>query len=209
MADRTRGQSTLKGLLEHLQMKPGPDHAMLDLGCGFGNLVIASSAIFGRVCGMDIVEERTVWCAARSPGAQIVCGDATAIPWADNSFDLVISTDVFEHLNYTDQSSAAREILRVLRSGGHAFVTVPNRLQLIDEHNGVLFGTWLPDPLRSRYTRLVHKNYLKCWERTEHGWARLFRGAGLATQVRTVKGWFPARCELFLTKTEQNSLSRH
>jgi SAM-dependent methyltransferase len=203
MADKERGQSTVSGVLEQLGMKPCCDDAALDLGCGFGNLVISLNLSFGRVCGMDIVEERARWCAARAPGAHVICGDATAVPWSAESFDLITSTDVFEHLSYDAQRSAAREIARVLRTGGHAFITVPSRFQLIDEHNRVWFGTWLPHRLRRYYSQIMQKQYLRCWERTGRGWARLFRQAGLATKVSSVTGrsrWFPSRFELYLTK---------
>lgn len=53
---------------------------------------------------------------AASPRANIVCGSAEAIPFADNSFDFVFARFLFQHL--TDPAKVAAEALRVLRPGG-------------------------------------------------------------------------------------------
>ena len=45
------------------------------------------------------------------------------LPFADRSFELVLATDVLEHVD--DDYAAAREIMRVLVPGGTALVTVP------------------------------------------------------------------------------------
>src|SRR5207249_343731 len=48
---------------------------------------------------------------------------ADRLPFADGSFDTVLSTQVWEHVE--DPGMAAREAFRVLRPGGHLVVTVP------------------------------------------------------------------------------------
>ncbi len=53
----------------------------------------------------------------------LAAGDATRMPFADDSFDVVIAAEVLEHIP-TDQA-AMTEIARVLRPGGIAAVTVP------------------------------------------------------------------------------------
>ena len=54
---------------------------------------------------------------------QVTNGDICAMPWPDNSFDLVLATDVIEHVD--DDATALAEINRVLRPGGVVLVTVP------------------------------------------------------------------------------------
>jgi SAM-dependent methyltransferase len=52
-----------------------------------------------------------------------VCGDACALPFADDSFDVVTLFDVLEHIE--DDRRAAREALRVVRPGGYVLVSTP------------------------------------------------------------------------------------
>ena len=59
----------------------------------------------------------------RDDGA--VCQDITALTFPDNSFDLIVSSDVLEHVPALDQ--AFRETARVLRPGGSHLFTVPPR----------------------------------------------------------------------------------
>jgi len=52
---------------------------------------------------------------ARSLGRNVVHGCATKLPFADNSFDLVCSADVFEHLRPEDAGKACSEACRVAK----------------------------------------------------------------------------------------------
>lgn len=58
------------------------------------------------------------------PGVRFVCGDATDLPFEDESFDAVTMFDLLEHV--PDDRQAAREAFRVLRSGGFLLVSTPN-----------------------------------------------------------------------------------
>ena len=58
-------------------------------------------------------------------------GSADAIPVSDESFDSIVCTQVFEHLERPQQ--AAREMARVLKPGGYAVVTVPQMNELHEE----------------------------------------------------------------------------
>jgi len=62
-----------------------------------------------------------------APGTEISprtsCQNVESLTYADNSFDCVISEDVFEHVRHPDKGF--REIYRVLRPGGHHVFTVP------------------------------------------------------------------------------------
>lgn len=61
----------------------------------------------------------------RDPRITFVQGDATALPFSNNCFDLVTMFDLLEHV--PDDGAAAREALRVLRPGGWLLVSTPNR----------------------------------------------------------------------------------
>jgi SAM-dependent methyltransferase len=95
----------------------------LEVGSGTGtNLRLLHRMGFQRVFGVD-----------RSPIAASYCrelalypvpvADARGLPFADEKFDLVIATDVIEHVD--DDRKALGEIARVLKPGGTALITVP------------------------------------------------------------------------------------
>lgn len=70
---------------------------------------------------------------AAGRGLPVVRADATALPFADASVDLVTALDVLEHLE--DDGAAAAEIARVLRPGGRVVVTVPVDQRLWSAHD--------------------------------------------------------------------------
>jgi ubiquinone/menaquinone biosynthesis C-methylase UbiE len=98
-----------------------------DLGCGPGHLVLEMAKLAPdlHITGVDLADEvlqRAEESAKSSDVAKQVSfrkGDAQAIPFADDSLDLVISTLSLHH--WTDPVQAFDEIARVLRPGG-AFV---------------------------------------------------------------------------------------
>lgn len=58
------------------------------------------------------------------PRAKLIRGSLLEIPLADESVDMVMSTQVIEHID--DHEKAAAELCRVLKPGGHALITVPH-----------------------------------------------------------------------------------
>jgi SAM-dependent methyltransferase len=79
-------------------------------------------AAFGKAEGVDIDAEAVGYCLERGL-TDVRLGEATKLPFADASFDLVTCLDVVEHLD--DDIAAFEEMRRVLRPGGHLLVTVP------------------------------------------------------------------------------------
>ena len=206
MSDEGQSRDLLNSVLSKLA--PSPDDLCLDIGCGFGNLVIALRERFEDVSGIEIVPERAEWAKKRCPSADIICGSATELPWPENHFGLITSTDVFEHLDRSQQVEAAKELARVLKPGGSAFITVPSRFQIRDEHNYVLFGTWMPDRCRKYVSMRMHGSYVECWEHSGPGWTRLFQRAGLNVETVPLKSKTlritTSRFHLFVTKPAQS-----
>ena len=99
------------------------DAEVLDVGTSTGtNLRLLADLGFGHVRGLDSSDEAIRFCAEK--GFPVVTrGDATRLPFADETFDLVLATDIIEHVD--DDSAAVAEMARVLRPGGHAILTVP------------------------------------------------------------------------------------
>ena len=96
----------------------------------------------------------------------VPCQDAQDLTFADASFDLCTSTDVFEHV--PDDSRAFAELFRVLRPGGLAAFTVPLGPQHETVERAVLYGgrvehrlpvEYHDDHLRGRGQVLCYRNY--------------------------------------------------
>ena len=98
-----------------------PSPRILDVGCGTGaNLKML--AHYGKAEGIDISQQAIDFCGER--GLQSVkLGAAEDLPYEDDSFDLVTSLDVVEHLD--DDVAGLREMRRVLRPDGRVLLFVP------------------------------------------------------------------------------------
>lgn len=120
---------------------------VLDAGCG-GGATMESLRRYGRVRGMELSEVAVAH--NREQGREVVQGAIEEIPFADGAFDLALALDVIEHV--PDDHRALRELLRVLRPGGHVLVSVPALRMLWsahDEANGH-YRRYTRDGLRDR-----------------------------------------------------------
>ena len=96
--------------------------AILEAGCGSGgNLRMLARR--GPVCAMDIDDQAVQFAQARGIGEVAHGRLPDQIPFGDRSFDLVLMTDVLEHLD--DDGAALRALRERLRPGGLLLLTVP------------------------------------------------------------------------------------
>ena len=101
---------------------PGPGDACLEVGYGslgwLGELV-GWGVREGDLHGIELDPVRARRAAEILPGADLRVGDATRMPWADNTFRLVIASTVFTSiLDGSVRGSVAAEVERVLAPGG-------------------------------------------------------------------------------------------
>jgi SAM-dependent methyltransferase len=105
-------------LVERLGVREGEE--ALDVACGTGNAAIPAAEAGARVTGLDLTPELLDRARRRSRDAGVeiewVEGDAEGLPFADESFDVVLST--FGCMFAPRHELAARELARVLRPGG-------------------------------------------------------------------------------------------
>jgi arsenite methyltransferase len=109
--------------LQRLNLRPGEN--VIDIGCGPGFLCKSMAAAIkptGRVFGIDISEDMIKFATGDNSDESIEyrAGNATALPVDAGQFDVAVSTQVIEYV--TDADAALREISRVLRPSGRAFI---------------------------------------------------------------------------------------
>jgi ubiquinone/menaquinone biosynthesis C-methylase UbiE len=104
---------------EHL-----PCDAFLDAGCGDGRYLAAlAPELPARRAGVDI-SERILETARRRVDGDFRQGNLEGLPFDDGAFDLVLCSQVIEHV--LDGDAAVRELARVLRPGGTLLITTDN-----------------------------------------------------------------------------------
>jgi SAM-dependent methyltransferase len=129
---------------------------ILDNGCGLGTYLDALSPYTMQRFGLEIEHERAV--AALTTATGIVEGVGEDLPFADDSFDLVFSNEVIEHVR--DDARYAAEMVRVTRPGGRILIFCPNRWYPVEQHGVYWHGrykfgniplvNYLPTVLRDR-----------------------------------------------------------
>ena len=101
---------------------------VLDAGCGagYGTALLAQRA--DSVCGVDFSYEALEWASREYAGGKAAFGqaDCSALPFRDDSFDLITAFEVIEHL--PDWQGFLREARRVLTDSGQLLVSTPNRV---------------------------------------------------------------------------------
>jgi ubiquinone/menaquinone biosynthesis C-methylase UbiE len=99
------------------------DAEILDVGTGTGaNLRLLRNLGFVRITGVDQSSDAIRFCGEKGLGA-VQLGDIAALQLPDRRFELVLATDVIEHVD--DDLAALRELRRVLKPGGYLLLTVP------------------------------------------------------------------------------------
>jgi SAM-dependent methyltransferase len=111
-----------------------PAGRALDVGCGPGGNGEVLHRLGWDVTALDYSRDSAL--LARGRGLKAVQADARSLPFADHAFDLVLSTDAWEHIEEDDL--VAVEAFRVLRPGGRLFVMVPAGADLWSGHDVAL-----------------------------------------------------------------------
>jgi ubiquinone/menaquinone biosynthesis C-methylase UbiE/uncharacterized protein YbaR (Trm112 family) len=141
----------------------------LDLGCGTG--FITRHIDFEYVLGMDINRWAIEKARSHVPGnVRFVVGDVENIPLASNAFDMVVCTDVLEHL--LNPGKALREIYRTMRDGAILIGTVPSKNPVWNFRNIITTTCPVSEPFHHNYNLVELKAML-----TDFNSVKIHRGA--------------------------------
>lgn len=132
---------------------------LLDIGCGLGLLALALNSDTQYIgvdpdgptasVAMNLLRSR------RSSGL-VIRASGEKLPFADGSFDLVTSFQVLEHMS--DPAAALKEVARVLRKGGMAYITLPNYFSFWEGHYSLFWFPGTPKGLAKLYVRLFGRD---------------------------------------------------
>lgn len=115
-------------LAQHVKELVQTGDVVVDIGCGGQPLRSLVESRGGRYFGVDISQN--------DAGTVCTIAAATHAPFADHSFDLVLCTEVLEHL--PEAHSSVKELARLLKPGGHLILTVPFLYPLHEEPHDYL-----------------------------------------------------------------------
>jgi SAM-dependent methyltransferase len=162
----------LRLLMEALE--PGPDTTVLDVGAD--EVSLGEEGGESGCTTHNFFEEHYPWPVRvtalgthdgvrfreRYPAIPYVQGDACALPFADDAFDIVFSNAVIEHVG--DRARQALFVREALRVGHRVFLTTPNRWFPIEVHTRLPLVHWLPASASGR----VYDKVGKGWARENH-----------------------------------------
>ena len=131
-------------LLPHLR----PGLALLDVGCGPGNITADFGARLapGRVLGIDAAPDVIVAARRDHPSIEFATGDVYHLDVADASWDVVHAHQVLQHL--ADPVAALREMRRVVKPGG---------IVAVRESDYAAFSWYPRDPRLDRWLTLYQQ----------------------------------------------------
>jgi len=122
---------------------------VLDDGCGLGLYLQRLAPQARAACGVEFDAARAR--QAGAGGQPVARAAGEHLPFADGTFDLILSHEVLEHV--ADDRKAVAEVTRILRPGGRAVLFVPNRGYPFETHGIYWRG-------RYRFGNIPLVNYL-------------------------------------------------
>lgn len=155
---------------------------LLEIGTGSGGIAhwfAHHPTLRCEVNAVDVCDSRLV-----RDGYAFQRVDGVDLPFADASFDVVISNHVIEHVGDADaQQRHLAEIRRVMKPGSMGYLAVPNRWMLVEPHYRLMLLSWWPRSLRSPYLKLMGKgDFYDCEPLQMRQLERMLAATGLPCQ---------------------------
>jgi ubiquinone/menaquinone biosynthesis C-methylase UbiE len=131
----------------------------LNIGCSTGIIDAFIASHLGHLTGIDI-DSAAIAFATQQHATQNLdfgIGDAMALDFPDASMDVVLCSQVYEHV--PDPVRMMDEIHRVLAPEGVCYFAATNKLCIVEQHYFLPFLSMLPQSLANRYLRLTGKGH--------------------------------------------------
>jgi SAM-dependent methyltransferase len=125
----------------------------LDVGCQDGTLVDRLSASTGLA--WEGVDPGLSGVQQSAGGAKIQYGWADDLAYPDDSMDVILFANVYEHVTPDKRVASLTEMKRVLKPGGIIVGQIPNPYFPIESHSRLPFMGWLPIRAQKKYWRLA------------------------------------------------------
>jgi len=159
--------------------------SILEIGTGSGGIAayFAEQNMQFNVQAVDVVDSRV-----SKEGYQFQLVNGTTLPFEDESFDVVISNHVVEHVGeYEVQHHHLCEVKRVLKKDGVAYMAVPNRWMLVEPHYQLIFLSWLPKKYRSKYLKKMRNiDFYDCEPLERNQIENLFNNVGFLYKNQSI-----------------------
>lgn len=110
-----------------------PKHKLLEIGCGIGSVVAELSGRGYGIIGADISREAIAYGLKKYGDIKLRVEPTERLSFADETFDIVMSFDLFEHIARIDIHVG--EVCRILKPGGYYLFQTPNK------YSNVIFET--------------------------------------------------------------------
>lgn len=142
---RDKGEVRAKELVS-ICAKDLPEHIdnYLDIGIGLGYNTKAFGIFADSVIGLDISIYNK---AINSKDAALIKGSGQEIPLKNNTFNLITSISVIEHV--PDKTALLKEAMRVLKPDGQLVIQFPNRYFFMELHSGIPLFFYFPKRVRA------------------------------------------------------------
>lgn len=185
LRSREKKAEKIRTILEAERELRGSD--LLEVGVGSGAIAARLADAVkpsGEVWGVDVRDSRLV-----TEGFRFAIVEDASLPFADRFFDVVVSNHVLEHVGARpEQLAHLREVARVLKDDGVAYLATPNRWALLEPHFHLPLLSWLPVSARTPYVRIARKGRdYDCHPRRRTELLELCSSAGLNVTDRTLE----------------------
>ena len=145
--ERGNLQTNMEFLVQINLLKP--DDKILEIGCGIGTIVNELNGKGHDIVGIDISGEAIEYGQKKYGDISLEVQAAETLPYEDESFEVVLSFDLFEHIAQIDKHVS--EVGRVLRPGGYYLFQTPNR------YSNIIYETlWTKSLQWRRYHPSLH-----------------------------------------------------